>query len=240
MAILQARIPEWVAMLSSRGSSEPGDWTQVAHTADGFFTSWATREPKNTGAGSLPLLQGDVPNPGTARGSPALQEDSLPAELPGEPLEKCNSNFNLETEITEMTYLPLKFPLTLENGFLTAISTIYYSSLWILPHSTTVLRAERLKENLGNDNTKHSNSPSLTSKKNMKLAHTKQSIIRSWDLKLQLLKASPLIIVITFFEKGSRKAYCFKKCVVSFRLKQIQSIKQITVKHSSIFFNSML
>lgn len=133
-----------------------------------------------------------------------------------------------------MTYLPLKFPLTLENGFLKAISTIYYSSLWILPHSTTVLRAERLKENLGNDNTKHSNSPSLTSKKNMKLAHTKQSIIRSWDLK-QLLKASPLIIVITFFEKGSRKAYCFKKCVVSFRLKQIQSIKQIIVKHSPIF-----
>ena len=40
--ILQARILEWVAIPFSRGSSQPRDWTQVSHTAGGFFTSWAT------------------------------------------------------------------------------------------------------------------------------------------------------------------------------------------------------
>ena len=43
MGILQARILEWVAMLSSRGSSQPRDRTQISHTASGFFTGWATR-----------------------------------------------------------------------------------------------------------------------------------------------------------------------------------------------------
>ena len=36
--ILQARIVEWVAMPSSRGSSQPRDWTQVSCIAGGFFT----------------------------------------------------------------------------------------------------------------------------------------------------------------------------------------------------------
>ena len=42
--ILQARILEWVAMPSSRGSSWPRDGTQVSHIAGGFFTYWATRD----------------------------------------------------------------------------------------------------------------------------------------------------------------------------------------------------
>ena len=37
--ILQARILEWVAMPSPRGSSQPRDRTQVSRTAGGFFTS---------------------------------------------------------------------------------------------------------------------------------------------------------------------------------------------------------
>ena len=37
--ILQARILEWVAFPSSRGSSQPKDQTQVSCTAGGFFTS---------------------------------------------------------------------------------------------------------------------------------------------------------------------------------------------------------
>ena len=36
--ILQARILEWVAMPSSRGSSWPGDWTCGSFIAGGFFT----------------------------------------------------------------------------------------------------------------------------------------------------------------------------------------------------------
>ena len=40
--ILQARMLEWVAIPFSKGSSQPMDWTQVSHTAGGFFTIWAT------------------------------------------------------------------------------------------------------------------------------------------------------------------------------------------------------
>ena len=43
--ILQARILEWVAMPSSRGSSQPGDWTWIFSTAGKFFTIWATGKP---------------------------------------------------------------------------------------------------------------------------------------------------------------------------------------------------
>ena len=42
--ILQGRILEWVAIPSSRGSSQPRDGTQVSHIAGGFFTVWAARE----------------------------------------------------------------------------------------------------------------------------------------------------------------------------------------------------
>ena len=44
--ILQARILEWVAMPSSRGSSWPRDWTEVSYVfcIGGFFTTSATWE----------------------------------------------------------------------------------------------------------------------------------------------------------------------------------------------------
>ena len=42
--IFQARILEWVAILISRESSWPRDWTQVSCIADRFFNVWATRE----------------------------------------------------------------------------------------------------------------------------------------------------------------------------------------------------
>jgi len=38
MGILQARILEWVAVASSRGSSQHRDQTQVSSSAGGFFT----------------------------------------------------------------------------------------------------------------------------------------------------------------------------------------------------------
>ena len=41
MGILQTRILEWVAMPSSRGSSQPRDRTQVSCIAGGFFAIWA-------------------------------------------------------------------------------------------------------------------------------------------------------------------------------------------------------
>ena len=42
--ILQARILEWVAISSSKGSSRLRDQTQVSCIAAGFFMDWATRE----------------------------------------------------------------------------------------------------------------------------------------------------------------------------------------------------
>ena len=51
MGILQARILEWVAISSSRGSSQPRDWTQVSHIAGGFFTIWATWEAQEYWSG---------------------------------------------------------------------------------------------------------------------------------------------------------------------------------------------
>ena len=44
VGILQARIVEWVAMSSSRGSFQPRDRTQVSCIAGAFFTVWATKE----------------------------------------------------------------------------------------------------------------------------------------------------------------------------------------------------
>ena len=41
---LQARILEWVAMPSSRGSSQPRDWIQVSSIAWRLFTIWVTRK----------------------------------------------------------------------------------------------------------------------------------------------------------------------------------------------------
>ena len=55
--ILQARILEWLAVPFSRGSLQPRDQTPVSHIAGRFFTSRATWKPKNTGVGSLSLLQ---------------------------------------------------------------------------------------------------------------------------------------------------------------------------------------
>ena len=43
--IFQARILEWVAISSSRGSAQPRDHTQISCTAGGFFTFWAIGEP---------------------------------------------------------------------------------------------------------------------------------------------------------------------------------------------------
>ena len=41
--IPQARILEWVAILFSRGSSQPRNRTQVSRIAGGFVTGWAAR-----------------------------------------------------------------------------------------------------------------------------------------------------------------------------------------------------
>ena len=67
LGILQARILEWAAFLFSRGSSQPRGWTQVSRIADGFFTSWATRESDFVDGGDFPDLSVS-PAPSAYRG----------------------------------------------------------------------------------------------------------------------------------------------------------------------------
>ena len=49
--ILQARILEWVAMPSSKESSQPKDQTQISHISGGFFTIWNTRKAQEYWSG---------------------------------------------------------------------------------------------------------------------------------------------------------------------------------------------
>ena len=56
MGILQSRILEWVAMPSSKGSSQTRNRTHVSHIVGGFFSIQPPGKPKNTGMGGLSLL----------------------------------------------------------------------------------------------------------------------------------------------------------------------------------------
>ena len=63
---------------------------------------------KNTGVGCHALLQGNLPNPGTEPGSPALQADSLSSETPGKP-----SNYSkLSDFIKELWFLVITVLMT--------------------------------------------------------------------------------------------------------------------------------
>ena len=96
--ILQARKLKWIAMPSSRGSSQPRDWTRVSCPARRFFNVWATRKAHEYW-NRLPCPPPeDLPNPGIEWGSPALQADSLPAELPGTP-KLCVKEYSLSPQV---------------------------------------------------------------------------------------------------------------------------------------------
>ena len=69
MGILQEIVLEWVAMPSSRGSSQPRDQTQVFHVTGRFFTIWATWEAHEYCCGSGIPSPRDLPNPGIKLGS---------------------------------------------------------------------------------------------------------------------------------------------------------------------------
>ena len=79
--ILQARILEWVAVPFSRGSSQLKDQAQVSHIAGRLFTWGVTREVQEYCSARSIYSPGDLPDPGIEPGSPALQADSLSAEL---------------------------------------------------------------------------------------------------------------------------------------------------------------
>ena len=72
--ILQDRILEWVAFPFSRGSSQPRDQTQVSHIAGDSLSLEPQGKSKNTGVGSLSLLQQIVPTQGSNRGLPHCRQ----------------------------------------------------------------------------------------------------------------------------------------------------------------------
>ena len=84
--ILQARILEWVAMPFSRGSSQSRDRTQVSCIAGGFFSIWTTREAQEYWSWVAYPFSRESSQPRNQTGFPALQVDSLPAELVGKPI----------------------------------------------------------------------------------------------------------------------------------------------------------
>ena len=55
--IRQARILEWVAFPFSRESSQPKDWTHISSIEVDSLPAEIQGKPKNTGVGSLSLLQ---------------------------------------------------------------------------------------------------------------------------------------------------------------------------------------
>ena len=79
-----------------KGSSQLRDWVQVSCIAGGFFTSWVTREAQEYWIGQPIPSPADLPDPGIKPGSPALQVDSLLAELPGKPPDNQGSIQKME------------------------------------------------------------------------------------------------------------------------------------------------
>ena len=79
--ILQARIQEWVAMPSSRGTSWPRDQTCISCIAGRFFTVWATRKdphlsqliPNYTGPSDISASLGSPPFSEFSNNSPLAQ-----------------------------------------------------------------------------------------------------------------------------------------------------------------------
>ena len=71
--ILQATILAWVAILFSRGSSQPKDWTWVSCTAGRFLTIWATRACWATVHGVTELDSNERPAAAAAAAAKSLQ-----------------------------------------------------------------------------------------------------------------------------------------------------------------------
>ena len=122
--ILQARILEWVAFPFYRGSSQPRCPVLLADS----LPAEPQVKPKNTRVGSLFLLQWIFLTPAIELGSPALQMDSLPTELPEKPILFVNCPkvhmlmhaYNNESIKLHRFHFPLSFcfwwQLVLLNG----------------------------------------------------------------------------------------------------------------------------
>ena len=84
--ILQARMLEWVAFPSPGDLPNPGIKLRSPALQADSLPAEPQWPPKNSGVGSLSLLQGIFPIQESNQDSPAWQTDSLPTELSGKPL----------------------------------------------------------------------------------------------------------------------------------------------------------
>ena len=92
MGFPQARILEWVAMPSPRGSSQPRDQTRVFHIAGRFFTTWDTKKvPEYCTA--YPFSRGSFWPWNQTGVSCVGKADSSPAELQGSPFFVSTSSY---------------------------------------------------------------------------------------------------------------------------------------------------
>ena len=83
--ILQVRILEWVAFPLSGDLPKPRIEPRTPALQGDSLPAQPPEKPKNTGMGSLSLLQQIFPIPGIELGFPALQADSLLSEPLGKP-----------------------------------------------------------------------------------------------------------------------------------------------------------
>ena len=116
--ILQARILEWVAFPSPGDLPNPGIKPRSPTLWVDSLPAEPQGKPKNTGVGSLSLLQWIFLTQESNRDLSVLQMDSLPAELPGKPYPCHNPCHIFSTQ---------KFS---SNVF---TATSQYSNVWI-PH----------------------------------------------------------------------------------------------------------
>ena len=115
--ILQVRILEWVAIPFSRGSSKPGIEPRSPALQTDSLPGEPPGKPKNTGVGSMSLLQQIFLTQESKLESPALQVDSLPTELSGiadNDKRLLHKNKRL-TNQEDKTILNLSVPTTQQN-----------------------------------------------------------------------------------------------------------------------------
>ena len=98
MGILQARILEWVAMPSSRRSSQPRDRTPNSHISGDSVLPEPPRKPKNTGVGSLSLLQGVFPTQELNQGLLHCRRILFPLSYQGSPIQIMSRPNSLPAE----------------------------------------------------------------------------------------------------------------------------------------------
>ena len=123
--ILQARTLEWVAMPSSRGSSQPRDQTQISCIAGGFFTVWATREAQEYWSGYPIPSPVDLPNAKLTWNAISTKERQFDP-----PLSPRDQEINLPVKVPPCARRLRRRPLSPEFG-ISGLRSLYRQTLFI-------------------------------------------------------------------------------------------------------------